>query len=129
MSKEEVGRSIGVQIVATQSADVGCSYLAQGDSGDMTSKHMAAMIAARGADAKTQQTIQSLTGGMAKMFQSEDHQETSDSNGNVPVFTFSVDNNAAEAQMRLNAKTSQLSSANSRAFRVSEMRHSTSLAR
>jgi hypothetical protein len=105
LSKEEVGRSIGVQIVATQSADVGCSYLAQGDSGDMTSKHMAAMIAARGADAKTQQTIQSLTGGMAKMFQSEGHQETSDSNGNVPVFTFSVDNNAAEAQMRLNAKT------------------------
>ena len=27
-----------------------------------------------------------------------------DSNGNVPVFTFGVDNNAAEAQMRLNAK-------------------------
>jgi hypothetical protein len=105
LSKEEVGRSIGVQIVATQSTDGGCSYLAQGDSGDMTAKHMTAMMAARGADAKTQQTIQSFTGGMAKMFQSEGHQETSDSNGNVPVFTFGVDNHAAETQMRLNAKT------------------------
>lgn len=105
LSKEEVGRAIGVQIVATESGEAGCSYLAHGDSGDMTSKHLAAMAAARGADAKTQETIQSLTGGMAKMFQSEGHQETSDSNGNVPVFIFSVDTNAAEAQMKLNGKT------------------------
>jgi hypothetical protein len=48
--------------------------------------------------------IQGFAGGMAKAFQSERNQETSDSNGNVPVFTFGVDNKSAEAQMQLNAK-------------------------
>jgi hypothetical protein len=104
LSKEEVATAIGVQIVATQSTDAGCSYLAQGNSADMTAKHMAAMMGAKGADAKTQNMIQGFAGGMAKAFQSEGHEETSDSNGNVPVFTFGVDNKAAEAQMRLNAK-------------------------
>ena len=54
----------------------------------MTAKHMAAMVGTKGADAKTQQMIQSLTGGLAKMVQSEGHDTNMDSNGNVPVFVF-----------------------------------------
>ena len=104
LSKEEVGSAIGVQIVATQSTDGGCSYLAQGDSADMTAKHMSAMLGAKGADEKTQKMIQGFAGGMGKMFQSESHDKGMDSNGNVPVFTFGVDNKSADAQMRLNAK-------------------------
>ena len=104
LSKEEVGRAIGVEIVATEASDAGCSYLAQGNSGDMTAKHMAAMMGAKGADAKTQQTIQNLSGGLFQMMQSEGHDTGMDKNGNVPVFMFSVDNNSAETQMRLNAK-------------------------
>ncbi|MGA8309727.1 MAG: hypothetical protein WB755_06835 [Terriglobales bacterium] len=104
LSKEEVGRAIGVEIVATEASDAGCSYLAQGNSGDMTAKHMAAMVGTKGADAKTQQTIQNLSGGLFKMMQSEGHDTGMDKNGNVPVFGFSVDNNSAETQMRLNAK-------------------------
>jgi hypothetical protein len=104
LSKEEVGRAIGIEIVATETSEAGCAYLAQGSSGDMTAKHMAAMMGAKGADAQTQQTIQSLTGGLAKMVQSEGHDTGMDKNGNVPVFMFSVDNNSAETQMRLNAK-------------------------
>jgi hypothetical protein len=38
------------------------------------------------------------------MVQSEGHDTRMDKNGNVPVFMFSVDNNSAETQMRLNAK-------------------------
>jgi hypothetical protein len=104
LSKDEVGSAIGVQIVATESTDGGCSYLAQGDSADMTAKHMSAMMATKGADEKTQKIIQGFAGGMGKMFQSEGHDKGTDSNGNVPVFNFSVDNNSAETQMRLNAK-------------------------
>ncbi|MGC2181903.1 MAG: hypothetical protein WA637_01325, partial [Terriglobales bacterium] len=104
LSREEVGRAVGVEIVATQTSDAGCAYLAHGDSADMTAKHMAAMAGTKGADAKTQQMVQTLTGGLAKMVQSEGHDTNMDSNGNVPVFGFSVDNNAAEAQMRLNEK-------------------------
>ena len=105
LSKEEVARAVGVGIVATESTEGGCSYLAHGNSSDMTAKHLAAMAGTKGADAQAQQTIQNLTGGLGKMLQAEGHQETSDSNGNVPVFAFGVDNNAAETQMNLNQKT------------------------
>jgi hypothetical protein len=104
LSKDEVGRAIGVEIVATSTADGGCSYLAKGNSGDMTAKHMSAMVAGKGADAKTQQMIQGITGGMFKAMQSDNHEATSDANGNVPVFTFSIDNNSADTQMQLNQK-------------------------
>jgi hypothetical protein len=104
LSKEEVGRAIGVEIVATETADGGCSYLAHGNSGDMTAKHMSAMIGTKGADAKTQQMVQGIAGGLFKSMQSDNHEQTSDSNGNVPVFTFGIDNNSADTQMRLNAK-------------------------
>ena len=102
LSKEEVGRAVGVEIVATQTTDAGCSYLAQGNSADMTAKHMSAMVATKGADAQTQKMIQNISGGLFKSLQSEHPSEASDSNGNVPVFGFSVDNNAAQAQMQAN---------------------------
>jgi hypothetical protein len=104
LSKEEVGRAIGVEIVTTERGDAGCSYLAHGDSADMTAKHMAAMAGTNGADAKSQQMVQGLAGGLFKSFQSEGHDTGMDKNGNVPVFVFSVDNTNAEMQMRLNAK-------------------------
>ena len=95
LSKAEVGRAVGVDIVATQTTDAGCSYLAQGNSADMTAKHMSAMVATKGADAQSQKMIQNISGGLFKSLQSEHPNEASDSNGNVPVFAFSVDNNAA----------------------------------
>jgi hypothetical protein len=104
LSKDEVGRAIGVEIVATTTADGGCSYMAKGDTGSMTAKHMSAMVGARGADAKTQQMVQGFAGGMFKAMQSENHEASSDANGNVPVFTFAIDNNAADTQMQLNQK-------------------------
>ncbi len=38
------------------------------------------------------------------MFKSEEPASEQDNSGEVPVFSFSVDQNAAEAQLRLNAK-------------------------
>ena len=104
LSKQEVGRAIGVEIVATETADAGCAYMAKGNSGDMTAKHMSAMVATKGADAKAQQMVQGFAGGMFKAMQSDNHEASSDANGNVPVFTFSVDTNSADTQMQLNRK-------------------------
>lgn len=104
LSKEDVSKAIGVEIVRTQPADNGCSYIAKGTQADMTAKHVTAMMAARGADKKSQQMIQTFAGGMGKMFESEKPQSEQDTSGEVPVFNFSVDQNAAEEQMRLNAK-------------------------
>ena len=70
----------------------------------MTAKHLTAMMASRGADQKTQNLIQGISGGMFKAFANEKPQSEQDTSGEVPVFNFSVDQNAAEEQMRLNAK-------------------------
>jgi hypothetical protein len=104
LSKAEVGSAIGVEIVATETTDGGCSYLAKGNSGDMTAKHLSAMAASKGADSQQQKMIEGIAGGLFKGMQTEQHpMVTSDSNGNVPVFAFGIDGNA-ETQIRLNAK-------------------------
>lgn len=104
LSKEDVSKAIGVEIIRTQTEDNnGCSYIAKGDKADMVAKHTTAMMAARGADKKTQQMVQTFAGGLFKTFQSED-KSPEDNSGEVPVFNFSIDTTAAEAQMRLNAK-------------------------
>jgi hypothetical protein len=103
LSKEDVSKAIGVEIIRTQTDNNSCSYIAKGDKADMVAKHTTAMIASRGADKKTQQMVQTFAGGLFKTFQSEDKSPEANS-GEVPVFNFSIDTTAAEEQMRLNAK-------------------------
>ncbi len=103
LSKEDVGRAIGVPIARTQPGDNSCTYMAKGSMADMTAKHMRAMLASRGADQKSQEMTEKFAGGLFKAFaadKSSGVQET----GEVPVFNFSIDQNNADAQMRLNAK-------------------------
>ena len=104
LSKEDVSQAIGVEIVRAHSEDDGCNYFAKGTQADMTAKHLTIMMASRGADKKTQETIQTITGGLGKMFESEKPQSEQDNSGEVPVFNFTVDQYAAEEQMRMNAK-------------------------
>ena len=106
LSKEDVSKAIGVEIIRAQAHDNSCDYIAKGTQADMMAKHATAMAATRGADQKTQQMLQQFAGGMFKVFQSENKDSKPDT-GEVPVFGFSVnhvDQNTAEAQMRLNAK-------------------------
>lgn len=104
LSKEDVSQAIGVEIVRTEKADGGCNYIAKGDQADMSAKHATAMIAARGADKKSQEMIQAFAGGMFKQFQSEQPDAKKDTSGEVPVFSFSVDQNNADTQMQVNGK-------------------------
>jgi hypothetical protein len=104
LSKEDVSKAIGVEIIRTQTLDNdGCNYIARGTQADMVAKHATAMAASRGADQKTQQMLRQFAGGVFKVFQSENKDNKPDT-GEVPVFNFSIDQNNAEAQMRLNAK-------------------------
>lgn len=103
LSKHDVSRAIGVEIVRTNSEANVCTYLAKGTQSEMSAKHLAAMMGSRGADQKSQQMIQNISGGMIKAFATEKH-PGQDSSGEVPVFNFSVDPHAAEAQMQLNQK-------------------------
>lgn len=104
LSKEDVSKAIGVEIIRAQSKDNGCSYIAKGTQADVMAKHAAAMAGTHGADKQAQQFAQQFAGGMFKQFQSERPQSDWDKAGEVLVFNFSVDQHAAEAQMRLNAK-------------------------
>ncbi len=106
LSAATVGSAIGVPIVRTESIDNGCNYFAKGTQAQMTAKHMSAMMASKGADAKTQKMIEGITGGFASIFQT-DKAEKSDADsgdGTVIVFNFSLDDNNAVAQMNLNRK-------------------------
>lgn len=105
LSKEDVGRAIGVAIIRTQPTDNGCEYIAKGDQAEMTARHTTALAAGHGADKQQQQMIQTFAGGMFKTFQSERKEAPAGTPGEVPVFQFSIDENAAGAQMLLNSKT------------------------
>jgi hypothetical protein len=104
LSKEDVSKAIGVEIIRTESGDNGCTYLAKGTQAQMTAKHVKAMVADKGADKKSQEIAEKVAGGMFSVLQAEKPASEQDASGEVPVFNFSLDQNAAEAQMRLNAK-------------------------
>ncbi len=104
LTKEEVGNAIGMPIAATSSTDDGCSYLAKGTMVEMTSKHVAAMMKSRGADAQSQQAIEKMAAGIFGSAQNKAKEDTQDANGNAVVLAISVDSNAAATQMDLNRR-------------------------
>jgi hypothetical protein len=104
LSKEDVSRATGAEIIREDPGDNACSYIAKGDEADVLAKHATTMTASRGADKKTQQMLQAFAGGMFKEFQSERPQSEEAKHGEVLVFNFSVDRHAAEEQLQLNAK-------------------------
>jgi hypothetical protein len=104
LSKDVVGQSIGIEIVSVEPTSDGCSYLAKGNSADMSSRHLAALSGVQGANAQQQQTIQTLAGGLFKSAQDENHESGQDANGNVPVFVFGIQDQGAQMQMQLTRK-------------------------
>jgi hypothetical protein len=104
LQKEDVSTAIGVAITRTEPGDNGCSYMAKGTQAEMTAKHAAAMAGDQGADKKTQQIAEQFASGIFKMSQEAKSPSAQDTSGEVPVFNFSLDQNAAEEQIRLNAK-------------------------
>jgi hypothetical protein len=100
LSKQDVGQAIGVEIDGES-----CSYLAKGNQGDMTAKHAAAIMGAKGADAKTQKIFQDFASGIFSSMPQEKQEQGSDASGNVPVIAISVSESpSAVAEMKLNAR-------------------------
>jgi hypothetical protein len=62
LSTQEVSQAIGVTIIRAEGEDNHCTYIARGDMADMKAKHMSSMVGGMGMDAKTQKTVQSITG-------------------------------------------------------------------
>ena len=64
LSKEDVGQAIGVEIAGTNVDGESCRYLAKGNRGEMSAKHAAKMLGAKGADANTHKMIQNFAQGV-----------------------------------------------------------------
>jgi hypothetical protein len=107
LSKADVSQAVKLEVVRAEPGEgdtVGCTYTVMGDGADLTAKHVTAMH--KNEMSKSQQD--SLESFAKTIFQgngSGPSSTLSDHPGEAPVFTFSVDNSAAELQMRLNKAT------------------------
>ncbi len=104
LSTAEVSQAVGVQVIRAEAKDGGCSYIAKGDPADMTSKHMASMVGGlSGADAKTQKTIQKMSGAFFAQQEAGDKDLSAEAaTGEVPVLGINFTSGNAEAEMKMN---------------------------
>jgi hypothetical protein len=102
LPKSMVSSAVKLDVVRAENpggGNPGCAYDVMGDPADLTARHMSAMH--KGELNKSQQDMME---NFAKgVFKSGDaNQSPSDHPGEAPVLTYSIDNNAAQLQMRLN---------------------------
>jgi zinc-ribbon domain len=103
LSKADVGQAVKMEIVRAeaQSGDApGCTYSVSGDPGELTAKHLASLQRNRMSKAD-QETMENFSktvfhGTAATPASAGDHP------GEAAVFSYSIDNKAAQLQMRLN---------------------------
>ena len=109
LSASDVGHAIGVEIIKTASEGDACAYIAKGDPADMTSKHMAAMLGTRGADAQSQQIIQKVAGGFFQQQEAGDKDLSAQAaKGEVTVLSVSFQSSGnAALEMGMNRKVFQ----------------------
>ena len=100
----EVSKAIGVPITGTKSDGSTCEYMAHGTAANMTSKHLSAVVGKRGADSATQEKFQKLAEGIFGTQQK--NAESADPNEAIEttVLSVSIDQGAAETQMKLDSK-------------------------
>jgi hypothetical protein len=103
LSKVDVGQAVGMEIVraeAQRGEAPGCTYSVSGDPADMTAKHVTALHK-KEMNKSEQDTVENFGrtifhGAAAAPGSPSEHP------GEAPVFSYSIDNNAAQLQMRLN---------------------------
>lgn len=110
LTKEEVSRAVGVQIIRTESAEAGCSYVARGNPADMTAKHMKSMVAGQSAalgdkpvDPRTQKLMQSIVSGFFSLQESSDKDlHAQSAKGEVTVLSIWINSGHADLEMKAN---------------------------
>lgn len=109
LSKEDVSRAAGIEIVRTEAKDAGCSYFAKGDPADMASRHMTAMVASQaksnGSNPTSDETkmMQQITGAFFKQQESSDKRFAKVvATGEVLVLTVSFSTGNADLEMKMN---------------------------
>lgn len=108
LSKEEVSRAVGIEIIRAQSQDAGCSYIAKGDPADMVSKHMTMMVTSQaksnGNNPSADQTklMQQITGAFFKQQESSDKELSKEAaTGEVLILSVSFSTGNADLEMKI----------------------------
>jgi len=103
LSKAHVGQAAKVEIIraeANEGGDPGCVYNVQGDISDLVAKHAALLHKEATTEAQRQQ-FESIAKNLFQGMNTEQSAAASKHPGEAPVFTFSVFNAGARAQMNL----------------------------
>lgn len=102
LPKSMVSAAVKLEIVRAENPGEGapgCVYDVAGDAADLTAKHIGAMHKAE-LNQQQQDMVQEFAKGVFKSGNAS--QTASEHPGESPVLAFSIDNNAAQLQMRLN---------------------------
>lgn len=109
LSKEDMSRAVGVEIIRADAQGPGCSYIAKGDPADMVSKHMTSTVTSQaksnGSTPTTQQQkiMQQITGAFFKQQESSEKDLSKEAaTGEVPILSVSFSSENAEMEMKLN---------------------------
>jgi hypothetical protein len=109
LSKEDVSRAVGIEIIRADAQDAGCNYIAKGDPADMVSKHMTSMVTSQaksnGTNPTAEQTrmMQQITGAFFKQQESSDKDLSKEAkSGEVPILSVRFSSGNAEMEMKMN---------------------------
>jgi zinc-ribbon domain len=103
LSKADVGQAAKVEVIraeANEGSEPGCVYNVQGDISDLVAKHASLLHKEATTQAQRQQ-FESIAKNLFQGMNAEQSASTSKHPGEAPVFTFSVSNAGARAQMNL----------------------------
>jgi hypothetical protein len=101
LSKVDVGQAAKVAVIraeADQGSDPGCAYSVEGDISDLVAKH-ASLLHKEATTEAQQQQFESISKSLFQGMNTEQSGSASRHPGEAPVFTFSVTNTSATAQM------------------------------
>ncbi len=103
LPKSAVSAALHMDIVRAENSnsDPGCAYSVAGDPADLTAKHITAMHK----NEINQQEQNNVQDFAKNIFKSGGTNGPSEHPGEAPVLAFSIDNNAAQLQMKLNRAT------------------------
>jgi hypothetical protein len=104
LSKADVSQAVKMDVVRAESdhsETPGCVYSVSGDQGDLTAKHLTATHK-KEMTKSDQETFETFAKTIFHGTRPGSDGSISEHPGEAPVFTFSIDNNAAQLQMRLN---------------------------
>ncbi|MBV8513874.1 MAG: hypothetical protein JO260_01110, partial [Acidobacteria bacterium] len=105
LPKSAVSAAVHMDVVRAENTDgsnPGCSYSVAGDPADLAAKHLGALHKGE-MNQQQQNTVQDFAKGILKS--GNTNQTASEHPGEAPVLAYSIDNNAAQLQMRLNRAT------------------------